>query len=80
MRVVGRLRNENAGTALDEVVTSNIRHDLGTREDLGMELLLDLLELLSWLSAMDVKSSKVVIDTYRFVIVHLHLGRECDGL
>lgn len=51
MRVVGRLRHQNTGIALDEVVTANICHDLGAGQNLDMELLLDLMNLLCTASA-----------------------------
>lgn len=34
--------------ALDEMVGSNIRHDLGAGQQLDMELCLELVELLEW--------------------------------
>lgn len=45
MRVLRRLRDEHAvrvGGRLDEVMGADISHDLGAREDLDLELLLQL--------------------------------------
>lgn len=46
VRIVRRLGDQDTGPAFDEVMRSDIRHDLGTGQDLGMELLLELVELL----------------------------------
>lgn len=46
MRIVRGLGNEHTAAAFDEVVGSNICHDLGTGQDLSMELLFNLVELL----------------------------------
>lgn len=55
MLVVGGLRHQHAMVRvarLDEVMRSNIAHDLGTGQDLDVELILDLVELLGELLAM----------------------------
>lgn len=60
-------------SSFHEMVRTDICHDLRSRQDLDMELLLDLVELLQhcqW------KASHRYIDTsHLLVIVHLHLGR-----
>ena len=50
MLAVGRLGNEHAvrtGGRLDEVMFADIHHDLGTRQDLDVELLLELMQHLT---------------------------------
>lgn len=50
MRVGGGLGHEDAGTAFDEVVRAYVGHDLGAGENLGVELGLQLMELLVLIS------------------------------
>jgi hypothetical protein len=58
-------------SAFDEMMAADIRHDLCTGQDFGMELLLNLVELLRAISA----GSHVTLlcITYRLIIIHLHL-------
>lgn len=48
MGVRGRLWNQDVGAAFDEVVAADIGHDLCARKDLGVDLPLDLAELLPY--------------------------------
>ena len=56
---------------LDKMMSTDVCHDLRTRQDLGMKLLLDLVELLY--GVLDDLLHDHDFVTYRFIIVHLHL-------
>jgi hypothetical protein len=83
---IGRwLRDQDLGggtrSRLDEVMRSNIRHDLSARKQLNMELLLELLERL-WEKLLaqrfftsTMHSSGLACETYLFIKAHLHDGQ-----
>nr|POE63107.1 hypothetical protein CFP56_04010 [Quercus suber] len=47
MRIRRRLRHQDMRATFDEMVRADVGHDLGARQDFHVELLLDLVELLS---------------------------------